>query len=600
MITLSVLAVVLSMTAGTALASASNTNTLTGGASHTNALAEPVKIHWDAVYDRSGNPRPAGSIDAVSMDSLYFKNYNVTNTFYGCPKSQVPNPTPANCRPAFSFLSGQSNVGMDPQGNYAYEANGTSLRRHNTDDGTFTDYTISGSNGCIKTDGNFLYVPVDNVVYKYTMTGTLVNQTTISITPNWYNFSVANDTVWCGTSTTLYGYACSKFSGGSISEDATWDIGTGTASPAQVTWDGQFYYVSWAGYASNTFKQFNADRTLSASGTIALDTRGPMCRAPVPVSPDSLYFKAYSGTQLMSSDKVASPSPVNRTPMAFQYDQATPCMDPKGNFVYEAYNTNLRRFSTMDGSYTDFTLSNTGGSGCATDGNFIYRPSGTSIDKYTMTGTYVNTTTIDISCDAYSISVCGDTLWCTNDRYTGVNYYGYACARFTGGSIGNDAVWNVGTGTNGVGNVAFDGTFYYIPWIGTTNITFKRFDRNRALYSTGTLSIDSRSVMCRLMGGVSGVSEGTGTMPASAVAALEVAPNPFHRLARISYALNKGDRVSLKVYNITGALVTTLANGYVEAGRHTVHFDGSKLAPGIYLLRLEAGSIRQTKKIVLQ
>lgn len=317
------------------------------------------------------------------------------------------------------------------------------------------------------------------------------------------------------------------------------------------------------------------------------------------VSLDSLYFKAYSGTQLMNAGKVTSPSPVNRTPMAFQDGQAVPCMDPAGTYVYEAVGTNLRRFSTTDGSQTDFTLSYAGGAACATDGNFIYRPNGTSIYKYTMTGTYVNTTTIDITCDAYSISVCGDTLWCTNDRYTGVNYYGYACSRFTGGSISNDAVWNVGTGTNGVGTVGFDGSFYYVTWIGTSNITFKRFDLSRALYSTGTLSIDSRSVMCRL-NRVSGVNEETGTKPASAVSTLEVAPNPFHRLARVTYALNKGDRVSLKIYNITGALVTTLANGYVEAGRHTVHFDGSKLAPGVYLLRLEAGSIRQTKKIVLQ
>ena len=216
------------------------------------------------------------------------------------------------------------------------------------------------------------------------------------------------------------------------------------------------------------------------------------------VGTDSLYWKDYSSTTyLKSSAKVQDPSPADRTAMSFHNTASTTCMDPTGDYVYEVDGTSLYRFSTVNGAMTTYSLTYTGGLGCATDGQYIYRPSGTTMYKYTMTGTYVNSTTTDYSCDAYTISCCRDTVWFTNDRYNGVNLYGYACSKFTGGSINSDATWNVGTGTNGVGNVAWDGTYYYLPWIGLSNITFKRFYADRTLYSTGTVSIDPRAVMCK-------------------------------------------------------------------------------------------------------
>ena len=240
--------------------------------------AGPTTIHWDKFYNRAGNLLPGDPGDNVAPDSLYFKDYYSLAILYGCPKSQVPNPTPANCRPAFTWQYNQTVVGMDPMGIYCYEVYNTTLRRHNTSDGTHTDYTIPHGYWACGTDGDYVYAPVGDTVYKYTLTGTLVSSTILDITPAWWEFSVANDTVWCGaTSDTLNGYACSKFTGGSIAADATWDIGSGSHAPALVGWDGQYYYVSWNGQTSNTFKQFSADRTLSASGTISMDTRGVMC-----------------------------------------------------------------------------------------------------------------------------------------------------------------------------------------------------------------------------------------------------------------------------------------------------------------------------------
>jgi hypothetical protein len=243
-----------------------------------------VKLSPSTTSSPPGGRIYAGLAVHVGLDSIFFKRWDVRDTFYGCPKSQVPNPVPARCRTGFSFLDVTTRVGMDPAGTYVYEVNGSSLRRHSTSDGTFTDYTISNGGSCCMTDGSFLYVPVDNVVYKYTLTGTLASQTTLDITPLQWVFSVANDTVWCGTAaSTLNGYACAKFTGGALTPDATWNLGAGDGSGVLVGWDGNYYYAAWNGHTNATFKRFDAARTLVDSGTISLDVRGVLCKSVAPL-----------------------------------------------------------------------------------------------------------------------------------------------------------------------------------------------------------------------------------------------------------------------------------------------------------------------------
>jgi hypothetical protein len=77
------------------------------------------------------------------------------------------------------------------------------------------------------------------------------------------------------------------------------------------------------------------------------------------------------------------------------------------------------------------------------------------------------------------------------------------------------------------------------------------------------------------------------------------APNPFNPTAVLRYDLREASRVSLEVYNTAGKLVQTLANGWREAGSHQVSFDGTDLASGIYVYRLQAGSFAASGKMVL-
>ncbi len=76
-------------------------------------------------------------------------------------------------------------------------------------------------------------------------------------------------------------------------------------------------------------------------------------------------------------------------------------------------------------------------------------------------------------------------------------------------------------------------------------------------------------------------------------------PNPFNPATTISFSLPIKSRVTLSVYNTLGEKVATLVDVAMEAGSHTVVFDASSLASGVYLYRLTAGSFVSTKKIVL-
>jgi hypothetical protein len=57
--------------------------------------------------------------------------------------------------------------------------------------------------------------------------------------------------------------------------------------------------------------------------------------------------------------------------------------------------------------------------------------------------------------------------------------------------------------------------------------------------------------------------------------------------------------VTLSVFNTLGQQVAILENGDREAGYHEVKFDGSGLASGVYIYRLQAGTFVQSRKFIL-
>jgi hypothetical protein len=77
-------------------------------------------------------------------------------------------------------------------------------------------------------------------------------------------------------------------------------------------------------------------------------------------------------------------------------------------------------------------------------------------------------------------------------------------------------------------------------------------------------------------------------------------PNPFNPSTEIRFTIPKSTAVTLKVYNLLGQEVAVIINNeFKEAGSHSVEFDGSNLASGIYIYKIEAGNFAQSRKMVL-
>jgi len=82
-----------------------------------------------------------------------------------------------------------------------------------------------------------------------------------------------------------------------------------------------------------------------------------------------------------------------------------------------------------------------------------------------------------------------------------------------------------------------------------------------------------------------------------------VTPNPFLSSAVLSFDLAEAEEITLDVFGPGGARVRTLAEGLWSAGRHEVVWtgdgdDGRRLPAGVYFVRLEAGSLRTSSKVI--
>jgi hypothetical protein len=76
-------------------------------------------------------------------------------------------------------------------------------------------------------------------------------------------------------------------------------------------------------------------------------------------------------------------------------------------------------------------------------------------------------------------------------------------------------------------------------------------------------------------------------------------PNPFNPSTVLTFQLQSGSVVSLKVYDIFGRGIATLEEGFRVAGTHRVQFDGTRLSSGVYFAILRLGQFTNSIKLVL-
>ncbi len=81
-------------------------------------------------------------------------------------------------------------------------------------------------------------------------------------------------------------------------------------------------------------------------------------------------------------------------------------------------------------------------------------------------------------------------------------------------------------------------------------------------------------------------------------------PNPFGAGTRVDFTVPVDGRVSIVVYDVTGARVRTLLDEAAKAGVHEIAWDGRNDAgapspAGIYYLRVNASRYQQTRSVIL-
>lgn len=81
-------------------------------------------------------------------------------------------------------------------------------------------------------------------------------------------------------------------------------------------------------------------------------------------------------------------------------------------------------------------------------------------------------------------------------------------------------------------------------------------------------------------------------------------PNPFNPATTIQFNLEKNADVSLKIYNVSGQLVSSLINEWLPEGTHTVQWNGTDdrgrgVSAGIYLYRVQSGKFSESRKMLM-
>lgn len=109
---------------------------------------------------------------------------------------------------------------------------------------------------------------------------------------------------------------------------------------------------------------------------------------------------------------------------------------------------------------------------------------------------------------------------------------------------------------------------------------------------------DSISAFLRWLRGITLVERYESQMPLQYIL-YQNYPNPFNPTTTIRFSLPHREHVTLKVFDVLGREVTTLVDGELNAGEHSVKFDALGLSSGVYFYQLVSSTFMLTKKMLL-
>ncbi|MBK5283931.1 MAG: T9SS type A sorting domain-containing protein [Bacteroidia bacterium] len=76
-------------------------------------------------------------------------------------------------------------------------------------------------------------------------------------------------------------------------------------------------------------------------------------------------------------------------------------------------------------------------------------------------------------------------------------------------------------------------------------------------------------------------------------------PNPVTNTTSISFTLSQSQKVSLKIFDVSGRLVSTLADKIFDAGENELVWNAAEVNAGIYFLRMQSAGNLETEKLIV-
>ena len=98
------------------------------------------------------------------------------------------------------------------------------------------------------------------------------------------------------------------------------------------------------------------------------------------------------------------------------------------------------------------------------------------------------------------------------------------------------------------------------------------------------------------------VANSAGQMDVSKPSSFELSeayPNPFNPSTSINLSIPEAGHVSVMVYNVMGQLVSTLADGQMDASDYSFTWNGSAVPSGVYLITATTANQTSTQKVML-
>ena len=120
----------------------------------------------------------------------------------------------------------------------------------------------------------------------------------------------------------------------------------------------------------------------------------------------------------------------------------------------------------------------------------------------------------------------------------------------------------------------------------------------RNTYNSGSIDASASNEHYLISSTITAVTLRPSSSMPSSVCLYQNFPNPFNPSTAIRFVVPATGHVTLQVYDILGREVTRVVDRVMQSGDHTVFWEASNLASGLYIYRLQAGPSVFSKKML--